>query len=488
MTRQIRYIIITVCIVAVLGVVLLLMKFLPGGSKSSSSSSGTSSSSTISLIKVDYKTIGTIHFNNSNGQYTVRKSGDTWTVDELNKAPINTDSMNNLVYDMASVSATQVVSENDSKKADYGLDTPKATVDITTTAGKSYTAYLGNTAPYDNGYYLMLKGNSKIYLIDTVYGTDMLSSPSSLVNLTLSTIDSSKLTSLTDITFGGTSRTEPIKLKIDSTSASTSSDSNGSIVPPTYNITSPGNYQTNTTTVSTLVNGLLSLSANDAVAFDVSEKSLSSYGLYNPAYTLSYTYDKKTYSYDFGNTFTKDGTEYIYVMEEGKSAVYDVEVSTVDFYNYQLYDLSPVLAFMPSSIDTVKTVTITDGSNTWKFNLSGTTTSLKVTSGSKTLDTAQFRNFYQQLSFSEPEGTATKASSSKLLLRITYDYRTSGKKSDVVEYYTVPEQNDASSVDSYRAAIVVNGNSEFYVKRSFVDTILQYTKNVMNGKAVPAPF
>jgi hypothetical protein len=400
--------------------------------------------------------------------------------------------MKNLVYDMATVSASKIIAQTDSGKNQYGLTTPEATVDMATTDGKTYTLYLGSKSPLSDGYYAMIKGDSKIYLLTLTAGDDLMSSSQSLIDLSLSALDSAKLNLLTNITFGGASRTQPIKLAIDAASASSytaSQDENGNALVPQYNIVSPGSYNTNSTNLSSLVNSLISLNASDIVSLDISDKSLSSYGLSKPAYTFTYTYNKKDYSYSFGNTFTKDTTQYIYVTETGKNAVYDVPVASVSFYNYQLMDVGPDLLYSPQQIDSVKSVTVTNGTTTWKYDLTGTDSSknLKVTSGSKTLDVAQFRNLYEQLCYIEPGGVASTTSTSKLVCKITFEFRDSSKKNDVLEFTTLPDANDASQVDAYRTAILVNGNSSFYIKTAFINNILKYSQDIVNGKTVPQP-
>ena len=176
-------------------------------------------------------------------------------------------------------------------------------------------------------------------------------------------------------------------------------------------------------------------------------------------------------------------------MVNGKNIVYDIPTSSVSYYNYQLMDyVSGELIYTTPQIDTLKTVTVTDGTNTWKYDLSGTSDALKVNSGSKTINTAQFRNYYQQICYVEPSGTATRTNDSKLLCRITFESRVASVSNEVVEFMTLPDATNPSAIDVYRAACVVNGNSDFYVKRSQVVSILQYSQDIVDGKTIPLPY
>lgn len=499
MTKQIRYIIITICILAVLGVVLILIKFLPSGKTAkTASSSGTSSSSGISLIKVDKSNVATVHIANSNGAYTIRKGSTattssgtsiTWTVDEYSSSPLSQSAISNIVDETTTLTASLLVTQSSSDIGQYGLATPKATVELKTTDGKTYAFFVGNATPTKDGYYAMMKGENSVYIISTTDGDDFTAASSKLIDLSLVTLDQAKLTTLTDITFGGSARTAPIKLAIDTTSVSSYSattDSSGNVMAPAFRITSPGSYSANTTCMNTIVNALVALSASDIVSMDTTDKTLTQYGLKNPAYTFTFSYDKKSYTLSFGNTFTKDSSEYIYMTISGKNIIYDIPTSTVAFYKYQLADVGPSLLYTAANIDTVKTITVTVGANTWKYSLSGTGDALKVTADSKTLKTDQFRNFYQQLIAMSPQGTATAGSNSTVLCRITFEFR-EGNKSDVIELKTLPDANDASKTDEYRALCSVNGNANFYVKKSMVDSYAKYAQDIIDGKTIPTP-
>jgi hypothetical protein len=375
--------------------------------------------------------------------------------------------------------------------AQYGLSPAKATAELTTTDGKTITLLVGKEAPTNIGYYAMMKGDSKVYLVSTTLGADLTAAPQSLIDLNLVTLDQNKLGTLSQLTFAGTGRQQPIKLTVDPTSASSfvaSTDQNGNIDTPSYNIISPGSYVTNYENISTMLNNMLTLNASDIASLDVSDKSLSSFGLKNPAYTLSYTYNKESYTLSFGNTFTKttDNAQYVYVTITGKNLIYDIAVSSVPFYNWSLSDVGPSTVYESPLVDDVKSFTIASPSSSWTFNLSGSLSDLKVLYGSKTLNTDQFMNLYEQDFFMPPQGTGTMPGNTQVLLTETLNYKDTSKKPDVIKFYTVPDSKDPTKADSFKVFCTVNGVGNFYVKRSLVDSILQYTQDYVNGKDVPS--
>lgn len=494
MSRQVRNIIITVCVIAVLVVVMVVIKNMPSGKPSSSSKS--SSSAGISLIKLDKSKVAAINISNSNGAFTVRKTGSstssntttyTWSVDELSGYPLSQSSLDNVADEATGVTATETVSTSSTDKGKYGLTTPKATMTLKSTDGKEYVLYIGNATPTKSGYYAMLKDKDGIYIVSSNTGDDFSASAKSMLDTGLVSLQTNKLTSLTNMTFGGASRSTPIQLAINAAAASSYSattDTNGSVLAPTYDITSPGGYTANSTSMNTTVSALMSLSASDIVSLDTTDKTLTQYGLKNPAYTFSFTYDKKSYTLSFGNTFTKDSTEYIYLMMNGKNVVYSISSSSVPFYKYQLSDLMPTLIYTAKNIDTIKTITVTVGSKTWTYSLTGTGDALKITSNGKALKTDQFRNFYQQLISLSPQGTASDTAGSTEIGRITFDFRTGS--SDVIAFKTMPDSTDPTKVDGYKALCVINGNSNFYIKKSAIDTVAGLSQDIVDGKAIPS--
>jgi hypothetical protein len=496
MNRQIRNIIISLCVVAVLVVVLILIKVMPGGKTTKASSSKASTG--ITLIKADTSKVATVHISNQSGAFTIRKGASTttssgstitWNVDELANYPINQSSVSNIVEEATALSASSSLGQVTSGIDQYGLAAPKATMELKTTDNKDYTLYVGNATPTKNGYYAMLKGSSEIYIIGETSGDDFSAASKSLIDMSIVSLDSTKYATLTDITYGGTSRSTPLKLAIDETSASAYSattDSNGSVLAPSYRITSPGNYTANTSGMNTIFTDLSSLQASDIVSLDTTDKSLSQYGLKNAANTFTFTYNKKSYTISFGNTFSKDSTDYIYIMMSGKNLIYSVTLSSVSFYKFQLVDLMPSLIYTAPNIDTIKEITATFGVKSWKYSLTGTGDALKIASDGKTLSTENFRKLYEQYISLSPQGIASDSANNTELGRITITYRT-GNKVDTIIFKTLPDTNDPSKADGYKALCVVNGSGNFYIKKSFIDSLAQYSQDIVNGKTVPAP-
>lgn len=483
MTRQIRYILITVGVLVVLVLALLLVKYLPsaGTKKSASGSSSASSAADITLTKIDTSKIKMVQVTNAKGTFTIRKNGSNYAVDELGNAPVSQASVENLVEEVASLSASQKVASDSSNLDQYGLKTPKSTVNIETTDGKTTTITTGGSSPIGNGVYAMLKGDSNVYLVTSTFGDDVTQAANKLIDLVITSIENTNFGKVTKIAFGGAANPNPVQLAIDPDAASTYSattDSSGNVQPPAYTITSPGNYASNSENLTTLLNGLSSFSASDFVTSDMSDQTLEKYGLKNPAYTISYTYNGKENTVSFSQPTDVNGSSYLYVRTSDKNVIYDVATSTVSFYKWGLSDLAASLVFTPPNIDDVKTVTVTAGSNTWIYGLNGAGDSLKVTEGSKTLNTSNFRNFYENLIGFTNAGVSSEGANGALQLKITFTYHNASKRPDVIEFH---------KIDDYKSEYVINGQANFYVKSTSVNQVIQYAQDIINGKSVPEP-
>lgn len=481
MTRQVKSIVAGVCVVAVLSASLVLVKLLPSKKKSSSSSaaSGTTSSTSsgISLVKNDTSKISYVQLTNSTGTYTIRKSGDSYTVDTLAGAPLDSSGVSSVVGAMATVSASETVAQSPSDISQYGLDKPTATAVVGTTDNQKYTLRLGKADPMGGGDYMQKEGDGNVYLVDTSVASGMTQAATALVDKTLTSVDSTKLTKLTKFSFAGQARTKAFSMAIDpaSVTASTSTSSGST---PTYTITQPAAYTANDNNVSTLCSELSALAASSVVAIAPTDAQLTGYGLKTPQYTTSLTYDGKDTTLLFGNTYD-DATngQMVYVMPQGGKVVYGITASSVTFYNWQLSDLAGSLLWTVN-IDDVKSVDVSAGGKSWSFALDGTGDNLKVTYNSKTLSTDYFRKYYEHIMSFYQRGLADKPANGALRLKITLNYRTAGKQSKVLTFYTI---------DDYKASYCIDGVGNFYVKQSDIDDFINVSQTMADNKTVSDP-
>ena len=469
MTKQVRRIVVAVCVVGALLAATLLLYLLPGGS---SSSSDTSSEAKISLLSLKSSDIQNMSVTNSSGTYNITHTGtDTYSIDPLKEAPINLSDLKTRLSAVAGLSATLEVAKDVTDLSPYGLDNPTATIDITTEAGKSYTIKIGNETPTSSGYYVLKPGTNDVYVSTSFSDYAFTGTAIDYASTTVTAVSTSA--NITKYTFGGTARPKPIVLDVTASTSSAGSTASSSTT-YSYAVSEPLSYEANDTNAETITSSLQALSATEVADVDVSSANLAKYGLQNPAYTLTYTVGGKDTTLSFGNV-TSDET--VYVMVSGKAAVYLVNTTAVKFYNYQLSDLLSTLIYH-HDISDLNTMTIEADGKSHSYTFSGDSDDLVVKEGDKKLNTSNFKNFYQNVISVSSAGTSdAPAAGTSSALTFTYTYRT-GSDKDTVTF--LPMGND-----TYFAEI--NGEGACYVNASQISSLMQLADDVSAGKTVSAP-
>lgn len=473
MTRQVRNLVIAVCVVVALGAGVLLLNVLPGGKKSSTSSSGSSSSSSIGLLSIKSGAFHSLHVTNAAGGYTITLSGGTYTVDALKDAPSNQSAIQSKVNDVLGLKATALIQKDVTDLTQYGLAAPTATLDVTTADGKTSTVKIGNQAPSGSGVYVLKPGTNDVYLSATMMNDNFSQSAMQYASTTVSALSPSA--NISAYKFGGTARPTPFTVAVKTQSSAASSGSSAA-ASYTYALAQPYAYDGNDTNLGKITTALQSLSATSVVSVDVSPQSLAQYGLQNPAYTLTYTVDGKDTTLSFGNADSSSNT--VYMTISGKQAVYQVDTSTAAaFYNDQLADVLST-ALVTSDVSTVKTLTVQSGSETYTFNLSGSSDKLAVTDANgKKVDATGFRNYYQTILAVATRGGASSPAGVSPSLTLTFTYN-DGTAQRTVSF--LPDGSDKSVVE-------INGNGGLYVYNSDISNLLTLAQNLEAGKTVSAP-
>lgn len=473
MRKQLRNIIISLCVVVLLVAGIISVNIFSKSGGTSSSSSQTSSTQTITVYKTDSKKITTLHIKNNAEEVMLHQSNGKYTVDGLADKLVNQDTASSTFTAAADVTAEKLIEKNSSNLSQYGLDNPKLTVDVVS-GNTTVTLEIGNATPTDDGNYLCMKGSKDVYKILTATTNSFKLKKTDLVNLSICGFESSNAAKLTEITLGGTERSQPIVLDVDPTSTSSTSSTSSGSSSVTYLMKSPRTYQLNNDNVSKISSALQSLSASGVLSLDMSDATLSKYGLKNPKYNLSAVYNGNKMVLDFGEPFDDDGTTMLPVVLEGTPVIYKVSESTLSFYNWQLSDITNTMLYS-EYIDNVASITVTTGSENYTINFSGKGDQLTGTYGSKKLNTDNLRKFYQNLLGISFEGAASKPANTSVYAKVVITYHNSSRKPTTMEFITI---------DTRRYFWTIDGQGDFYVLKSSVDKMLDATRKLIAGKTV----
>lgn len=89
-----------------------------------------------------------------------------WTRDGDAAFPVNQSALDSLADKLENLTAVRELT-NVTSRADYGLDAPSFTVTAKDAEGKTVVYSMGDTTPFEDGYYLGVSGSDAVYVIET---------------------------------------------------------------------------------------------------------------------------------------------------------------------------------------------------------------------------------------------------------------------------------------------------------------------------------
>lgn len=508
MKKQLRTLIVVLAAVLVLVGALLGLLFLLPQSEETGSSDAADSDTTVTVVDKTKdgegqtvktpvsKAVVTLE----SESFTVAPGSDgALVVTDYADLPVSSAKIDSLVSAVSNLTATREVVAQTSSPADYGLDKPKAAVEVAYHDGTTARIEIGNEAPTGEGYYLWLGSAGPVYLVSTTEAEELMQGSVMYIGTSLITAPAVKEGSTSDtavvrsLRVTGTAHPQPLTLRFN-TGAETKVN-----VMSTYVITEPYVRGVNDTETSTL-SGCTALTATQAVKAHPTAEDMKSYGLTSPYAQCELTlavqdnttasssssetvssgtktvtlYNSTSHVIKLGN---KDDNGNYYVMVDDIPAVYLVASSAVPWAEMQYNDVAMKLLFL-QDITTVDTVTMRSGDKTTVFQLAhhpneeDSDKTLTVTFDGKTGSTPDFRTLYQvMMGVSRYQGT---------------DARPTGK-ADVqltvkAEEGTVEAKIYKQSASVY-VCVLADGDT-FTVKASEVDKLITEWNNYLEGKTV----
>lgn len=135
------------------------------------STSGTDSS--IVIATMDPALIDRIHFRNENADMTFIREGDSWILEADKDRPIKQNYVQNMINLVDEIKTDRIVNENPDDLGQYGLSSPYAYIEATSSDGKSIALSIGNKVPGGLGYYAKLEGDDAVFTVVAIYGTHL---------------------------------------------------------------------------------------------------------------------------------------------------------------------------------------------------------------------------------------------------------------------------------------------------------------------------
>lgn len=470
---------------------------------------------------VESAAIKTLRVTNEHSSYTFERKDGKMVLSGFETVAYD---QNSFAY-LAGLCGSMVVMENGrfSEKtvekyglAEYGLDKPKATVTVTSSAGKVYTVHIGNPIVSGNGYYARFAGRNVVYIINGYY------------SMLLEPIESY----ITPLLAYGTNANNYPEVKnfrvFDYTYAEDGTPTASPVTALTfwpYEERENTEYQTQSykmiddellgyvpesVAVTSTMEKLANLENARVVKLGVTDKALADYGLDKPRKLLSYdfTVTESGKTYQLRNRFwfsaiTERGTYYVHpeveISEDGKSYLplraldflLEVGAASLPFMGWDKIDWVEEYYFH-INIMLLQQMEIESpqGKLTLDFTVGkDDVESITATMGGETrsISIPQFKELYRHMLYgvlfdeadrSREELDALAANADKRQLSFRVKTKPTDKTPGIDNVYAFYELGESESY------LTINGGGEFYVLTTAVNTTIDYAMRLWRGEPI----
>jgi len=355
--------------------------------------------------------------NEKNTFNVIRRSDTTLAVEAYSDLLTDSLALETLSGHAAKLEAVKRLEAVDNA-AEFGFDTPTATVTVTYYDQSTATIEFGDASQGTEGYYCRLQGEDTVYIVDKVtaecfmvegkdlIGKGLISSPP------LKEDDKEGTPQLLKLWLTGRCREKPVEITVD-----TEGQYKGLTYVSTFVMTSPYLRAVDSDAFHVTASTMRTLTAAGVECPHPTAEQLAAYGLDDPysvaAFTLSIVstasaeggatksthYNDREHMILLGN---KDENGNYYALVDGYDTVYLLSPASVPWAEQTHYDLMSKLLFM-KAITAVDSITVTKDGEAQTFALAHhpeeekRDDQLTVTSGGKTYSTSDFRTLYQMM-------------------------------------------------------------------------------------------
>ena len=411
--------------------------------------------------------------------------------------PIETYSLSSFESAVTSISAIQEITGT-GNDADYGLDKPVATADITYYDGTKATLTLGAAAPQNAGYYFRLSGKDGIYLVDSTAAGRLMQPSVSYIGTTLMTApvvkeeDKNAAAVLRDVSLKGPGLDREYSYRIIA-------DDDGDTYFSTYVLTYPYKRGTNSNKLDDSILYATSLGANMAVKPFPTDEDLKKYGLDAPSITATiHTAVKNEVTVESSEEDGEDQTVteyynvqehtfrlsavtdgYFYALVDDIDCIYQISTLSLPWATLSYEDCVTPLLFL-KNISTVSAMSFTYEGKTTQIALThypdeeDSDKSMIATVDGKAVKTSNIRAFYQVLLGINRAGAAPEEPTGDAEILFTY---------------TDLDTNETTEIEIFKHSASVyigrfDGGDIFKIRASEIDTLLKQYQNLVDGKDV----
>ena len=377
-----------------------------------------------------------------------------------------------IANDAASMEFTKIAQLNCKNLKDFGLDKPVAQVKVMYTDDTSALFYVGSNAPGDTGTYVKFGDSDTVYLVDSDSVDGFLINLLDMFSLEINkSVTDDDNANPSQIKLSGKAYGDDIILK----------PNNSKEVSSSYIIASNDNLYASETEAALVTGTIRGLYAQSVVCVNPSDSQLEQYGLKTPYAALEATYPDTTIKL-YSSKVSDDGT--VFLTDDNKKLIYQIASSSVSWVVTSGEKLINENLFVPA-YDYLSAITVELDGKKYKFDISktteqqededGNTTDVdvyEITCDGKSIDSTNFRVFYQNLTSLKNKGATSKKGSNQELA-VTYSYST-GRNDDTLALYKAGD--DLTATLNGKILGLASSNTPTKIKQNIDD--------LLNGKTV----
>ena len=427
------------------------------------------------------------------GPLVIDKKAGKWATDPALPVALDDTSIDNLLDDFAALNAQRLIEEKPADLAQFGLAPPRAAATATWEDGTSHTLLLGDKAPSGSSYYIQVKGDPKVYSVESYNGLHFHWTLKDLRSRTITPAINWDEVSYVKLTEPGGTVIE-VRRKLDSENKSYQLGFGQFLLTRPYRLPRGLDSQKQ----DTVIKGAQAVSISDFA--DEPLKPLSAYGLDRPRSEVVVRDKSNTLDLIFGD---QKGTQTWFAVR-GQPGVYLADNSSLDFMKTKAFDIIDKFAFIPN-IDDVDRLDITTGGRTHTLVITRTVkkaapaatnvpsgpngqaaqkpaeqpqdeVTSSYTADGKTVEEDSFKKFYQAVIGLQIEGETARNVPDMPEVSTTFHMNKGDARTVRVDYAPYDRDFDA---------IFVDGTGQFALTKGQLSRMLAKLDLLVTGQKVP---
>lgn len=427
----------------------------------------TAESQTVEVLKLDAAKIKKITVKTKDNSLILERKDSTWVLASNPSIKIDPAAADNIATGFASLSADKVLTDSGSNLDEYGLKTPAAEITGTLDDNTEKTILIGSKTAKGDSYYASIKGDSKVYIIQSATGDLLSFTLDSIRDKNISSLDANSMNYVKMVRGDGKS----IELQlVKSGSAEEQEFGQGAWV-----ISKPYNniHGTDSTKADSITSGIPELKISGFV--EDNAKDLSKYGLDKPVLDVT---AKDSKGAELHICFGKDKDDNsIYFRLANSTAIYTMDKSSFTSLDVSAFDLAEKNVYI-RNINDIDSITIEGQGNKYALSMSRTTkpaekegdTAQTVTAyklNDKDINETDAQNLVSGILGLTVEAENDKQVSEKAEYKFTFNLNKGPEKQVTLSY--CPYNNDFY-------AVFRNGRADFLISKAQVQKLIQSIK------------